>query len=316
MMFANQSPIANSIGYNGGMGYPVPPTPIANVGGYGYNQPANYGYNPYMQQTTYTGYNPYMNQQQQPVGGSGFEQYLQQPIAGGAFAQYNPQQSYGYGYQSQPMVGGYYTNNYYGANPYLIQRQMELQRMQEEEAMKQQASIMKMISRNVNSYLGVEVDDEYLSQYDPYYVDQKEIQCEQHWQRMQRLEQLSQQQDNVSTQISRMNQNNNTRMAQMKENYPDDMSLFEFLERAGELYCEAKAARGYQQEREVNRVYNQGNFQHLLNLHNTSGSYYSSIMNFDPNDISTDDLEVTLPENLARSYSERKAKFFSAILGG
>lgn len=270
MMFSNQSPIGYGNGYTGGMGYPIPPNPIANVGGYGYNQP-NYG-----------GYNPYMNQQ----------------------------------YQSQPMIGGYYTNNYYNTNPYLVQRQMELQRIQEEEAIKQQASIMKFISKNVSAYLGYEVNDEYLSQYDPYIKDPKEIQCEQHWERMQRLERLSQQQQNVTTQATRMNQNNNARMAMMKEKYPDDMSLFDFLEVAGELYCEAVAAKGLRQETQVNRLYNQNDFRQLLNLHNTGGSYYNSIMNFNPDDASIDDEEITLPENLARTYSERKAKFFNAILGG
>lgn len=285
MMFMNQSPIGNSVGYNGGIGCPVPPNPIANIGGYGYNQPMNY-----------SGYNPYANQQQ--VGTYGANPYIQP------------------NYQPQPMIGGFYTNNYYNSNPYLVQRQMELQRIQEEEAMKQQASIMKFISKNVNGYLGVEVDDEYLSQYDPRYMDPKEIQCGQHWERMQRLEQLSQQQQNVTTQASKMNQNNNARMAQMKEKYPDDMSLFQFLEVAGELYCEAVAAKGREQEMQVNRLYNQGDFRQLLNLHNTGGSYYSSIMNFNPDDTSIDDMEITLPENLARSYSERKAKFFNAILGG
>lgn len=270
MMFANQSPIGYSNGYTGGIGNPVPPNPIANIGGCGYNQPmGNYGYN------------PYMNQQ----------------------------------YQQQPITGGYYTNNYYTQNPYLVQRQMELQKMQEEEANRQQASIMKFISRNVNRSLGYEVNDEYLSQYDPVYRDPKEIQCEQHWDRMQRLEQLSQQQQ-VSTPVTRMNDNNNARIAQMKERYPDDMDLFAFLEVAGELYCEAVAEKGRQQEVQINRLYNQNDFRQLLNLHNTGGSYYSSIMNFNPDDVSIDDMEITLPENLARSYSERKAKFFNAILGG
>ncbi len=311
MMFNNLSPTVDSMGINGGMGYPVPPNPIVSIGGVGYNQPIQTtGYNPYLTQAS----QPQVNMQStyQPtqigytsplmVGGNGM------PITG----QYMPYQQFS---QPQPMVGSYYTGaGYYAANPYLIQRQMEIQRLQEEELEKQQAGLMKMISKNVNSYLGVEVDEDFLKQYDPVYKDPKEIKCEQNWSRMVHLEQLSQSPNKVQTRVYTINQNNNIRIAKMKERYPDDMTLFEFLEIAGELYNEAITSKIQQQEQQVNRLYQQSSYSNLLNIHN-NGSYYNKIMNFQPDDISVDDLEVTLPENLARTYDQRRADFFKAILG-
>lgn len=303
MIFNNVSSTVDSIGYNGGIGYSVPPNPMFNVGGIGYNQPMSMstGYNPYAMQANQpqpimqTIYQPQGYTSPNMVGNNGM------PIAGQ--------------YQPQPMVGSYYTGaGYYAQNPYLIQRQMELQRIQEEEMAKQQASIMKMISKNVNNYLGVEVDDEYLSQYDPVYKDPKEIKCEQNWGHVQHLEQLLQSQTKIKTKVDTINENNNARMAKMKETYPDDMSLFDFLERAGELYAEAVTNKRQQQEKQVNRLYQQSSYSNLLNIHN-NGSYYNKIMNFQPDDVSVDDLEVTLPENLARTYDKRRADFFAAILG-
>ena len=145
-MFNTQSPIINNI-MSGGMGNTIPPNSIGNVniGGMGYNQPQ---------------FNPYASVQQ-----TGFipQQQYQQPQMNGYENNYN-----------QPQMNGYYNNIYNGYyNPYMAQRQQELYEAQQKELQQQQTNIWKLVSKKVNHALGKEVDDKYLSMYDPVTYDTK-----------------------------------------------------------------------------------------------------------------------------------------------
>lgn len=306
-MFNMQSPIVNNI-IGGGMGNTIPPNPIdntINIGGMGYNQQQ---FNPYanVQQQQTSGFNPYQQMNyQQPMMQQ--QMMYQQPQIGGY------QQPMINNYQ-QPQMGGYYNSIYNGYyNPYLAQRQQELYEAQQKELQMQQSNIWKMLSRGVNKALGKEVDDQYLSMYDPVTYDTKEQKIYEQFNHFEYLDRINSQGTPIRTPASIMVENNIKRYELAKERFPDDTSLYDFLANAGELYAEMLMDKAKHEQRQLNRLYNQNDYQQLVNLHNKTGSYYNQLMNNNP---SIDDMEITLPSHLSTEYQRRKQAFINSIMGG
>lgn len=349
-MFNMQSPIVNNIMVNGGVCNNTPlnySDNFINVGDNGYNQQqfnpymntvqSGNGFNPYQEQTNMNqlnqsiqqpqinGFNPYQQQYQntnQQV--DEFNQYYQQqqqyqnqqPQMNG-FNPYQQQyQNINYNQQSQQM-GGYYNSIYDGYyNPYMAQRQQELQQIQMKEIQLQQSAIWKLLSKKVNHALGREVDDEYLSKlYDPVIIDQKEQASIDKYNHMQQLENIYRQGPMyIKTPNTVRIENNIQRFELAKKRFPDDTSLYDFLSQAGELYSDVIMSKVKKDQKQLNKLYNHNDYQQLINMHTKTESYFNKLLN--NNGQSIDDMEITLPSHLNTEYQRRKQAFMNSILGG
>lgn len=277
-MFNMQSPIINNMGLNNQI--------------YGYQQPQQF--------INYQQPQQFMNYQQ-PQMNYGYPQQFQ---------------TYGYPPQQQYYnMGSYYNGNQMYYNPYLQQNLYYQQQIQQQEIMKKQSEIMKTLSRNLHKSMGNEISEEELSElYDPKPIDPKMYEMMNTAQHIAKLETLSKN-PITNTPVQKIIDNNNKRLSYIKQSYPDDMSLFDFLEKAGELYTQIVNEEYMAKSKEINNLYNQSQYKDLLNSSMRPDSYSSTILNFKPNDnFSLDDLEITLPNQIASKYEQRRSEFLQSIL--
>lgn len=277
-MFNIQSPIINNMGLNNQI--------------YGYQQPQQF--------INYQQPQQFMNYQQSQMN-YGYPQQFQ---------------TYGYPPQQQYYnMGSYYNGNQMYYNPYLQQNLYYQQQIQQQEMMKKQSEIMKTLSRNLHKSMGNEISEEELSElYDPKPIDPKMYEMMNTAQHIAKLETLSKN-PITNTPVQKIIDNNNKRLSYIKQSYPDDMSLFDFLEKAGELYTQIVNEEYMAKSKEINNLYNQSQYKDLLNSSMRPDSYSSTILNFKPNDnFSLDDLEITLPNQIASKYEQRRSEFLQSIL--
>jgi hypothetical protein len=228
---------------------------------------------------------------------------------GGMYNGYIPPQPIGnmINIGGQGYNGGYYNgiyNNYF--NPYLAMQQEELRKAQEREMLRQQSEIMKSISRNVNTALGRDVDDEYLSQYDPIEYDNEKVQNDMLYDRLVNLDRTA---TTFNPRLANFVEYNNKMFDAAKERFPDNTGVINFFSQAGELYAEAMMREWKEKQKDLTQLYNSDKYKQLINLHSKGGSLGNLNRNIDVND-----MEITLPNHLQNEYTARKAAFLDAIL--
>jgi len=244
---------------------------------------------------------------------------------------------------NQQHLGGYYNNNYY-VNPYLQQYQEKLRIAEERENNRKQADVWKTIARKVAAALGNEVDEEKLKElYDPKYVENysedaigipikikiiKDGEKEHIFEECGSGKPLPIQLQAVSANSSLMNLHLNwtgrnpylessiLKMNQMyeenKKRFPDDISLSQFLQNAGELYVESMIDKSRQQRKDKTQVYSPGDYSQLINMHSNSRSFFPEVFGQQRPDIG--DMEIRLPDHLKTERQARKELFLNAIL--
>jgi len=244
---------------------------------------------------------------------------------------------------NQQHLGGYYNNNYY-VNPYLQQYQEKLRIAEERENNRKQADIWKTVSRKVTSALGNEVDEEKLKEvYDPKYIEnysedaietpikvrvikdgEKEYTFEECGVGRPipiKLQSISANSSLMSLHLNWTGRNRYIdasiiRMNQIydenKRRFPDDITLSQFLQNAGELYVESIIDKSRQQRKDKTQVYSTGDYNQLINMHGNSKSFFPEVFGQQRPDIG--DMEIRLPDHLKTERQARKEQFLNAIL--
>ena len=213
-------------------------------------------------------------------------------------------------YYNQMMNGGYYSGYYNNYNPQEIMRQMEEQRKAQEQAMRNQIEIQKMKARLYNSFNGIENDEDYLEKfYNPntYSEIQKDLDD---YDEMIRLATIS----NDPNRLIGPNQyaiNEFARISNdIRSRHPVDQSFNDFMNSAGDLYRDALINESARMLRKnIGNTYDRQAYNQLANMHRQS-SFASLRQN-----VSVDDLSISLPKHLqqSQSYQERKNQFLSYI---
>lgn len=213
-------------------------------------------------------------------------------------------------YYNQMMNGGYYSGYYNYYNPQEIMRQMEEQRKAQEQAVRNQIEIQKMKARIFNTFNGFETDEEYLEEYynpNTYTEIQKDID---EYNEMIRLSAIS----NDPSRIVGPNQFMISQVARISEDirskHPVDQSFTDYMNTAGDIYRDALLNENARELRNnIANTYDRNAYSQLTNMHRQS-SFASLKQN-----VSIDDLSISLPKHLqhSQSYQERKNQFLSYI---
>ena len=291
-----QQPYDPSNPYN--MGYNSIPNCYGN-NGYGYNQQQN--------QYNYGGYNNQYNYNQQ-------QQFM------------NPYDNNGYGYNQQQNQYGYnnYTNtNYYNGtriyDAYESLRMEEQLERQRKEYLEQQYKIDCMLAKSASTFLGREIVVQ------PYYYDDEKSFKEKYPEIAQRIDEIRHYNylaeisyNAVEIQEARQEAEvraNLNRLADIQEQqqklHKPDISFYDYMETAGELYALALEADQRKLERQYDRLYDQQAFQDVLKMHRNN-----NFLNMFKKEQSKDEINISLPENLKTAYFERRQKFLASIMGG
>lgn len=225
------------------------------------------------------------------------------------------------------MNSPYYTNNYSYNNPYALAQQQKAMEAARNEEMRKQTDTMKAISRMCHKALGDVADDdmeEYVNkQYDRNEEYEKEFnQMVEDVRLYLRLGNLRPVQPNYGylEYCAKVRKS-------YKDKYPDDMSLAEFLENAGELYRDSLIEMNQRKQRDGKLKYSTQGYKDLVALHRSSSSYFNSALTGKNNSIEIGDLEfhlptapgektritVNMPAKIAE-YNERRNQFIEACL--
>ncbi len=242
---------------------------------------------------------------------------------------------------NQQNLGGYYNNNYY-YNPYLFQQQEMLRIAQQKEEARKQSDVWKLVSRKVNTILGNEIDEEKLKElYDPKFAEEydddaidtpikvKIIDSEGnetkfkevgkgkvvpiHLQslRSNTLMDLHLNWTGINPQVNNMINRMNQIYDESKRRFPDDISLYEFLKNAGELYVEGMIERDRKNRKDKTQVYSATDYSKLLNAH-SHNSFFPEVFGSQRPDLG--DMEITLPSHLKNERDQRRQMFLDAII--
>ena len=213
-------------------------------------------------------------------------------------------------YAQQMMNGGYYSGYYNYYNPQEIKRQMEEQRKAEEARIQNEISIQKMKAKIYNTLNGLETDEEYIEKlYNPntYVEINKDIRD---YEEILRLSEIA----NDPNRRVGPNMTYISNMARISEEirskHPIDQSFTDFMNTAGDLYREALINENIRELRKnIANTYDRDAYNQLTNMHRQS-SFASLRQN-----VSLDDLSISLPDHLKRSneYQERKSQFINFI---
>ena len=210
---------------------------------------------------------------------------------------------------NQMMNGGYYSG-YYNYNPQEIMRQMEEQRKAQEEAVRNQIEIQKMKARIYNTLNGIETDEEFLETYfnpNTYVELQKDVDD---YNEMVRLSSIANDPNRVIgpnyyiiNQFARISED-------IRSKHPVDQSFEQYMNTAGDAYRDALINENARELRKnIANTYDRQAYNQLTNMHRQS-SFASLRQN-----VSVDDLSISLPKHLQQSssYQERKNQFLSYI---
>lgn len=215
----------------------------------------------------------------------------------------------GAGY-NQGMMGGYYNphaQSYY--NPYLIHQQQQKLESKMKEEKKKQSEIWKKLSRNVNSATGlIENIEDHVKRYDPIEENNEEYIEEMKYHKLQSI------QNNHVVNNVRINAvveiHNRT-----KSEFPDEMSLAEYFDKAGQLIVEARIEESRNRQRDVSRLYDRTQYSDLVKMHSRDNNYFNSVFagGYRNPHVSIDDMEVKLPDSISNEYFDKKRAFLESI---
>lgn len=229
----------------------------------------------------------------------------------------------GYNNMNLGNMGGYYNNQYNYYNPYLVQQQQQLYEAQLKEQLRQQSDVLKTISRSVNKALGADIDmEKHLEQYNPenYFKDQFNTPANDYYNSEQAVhDKLMNIHFNGITGNPyniRLIQANNILYDQEKQKRPDEYGIIEYNKSAGELYNEIVEQEQRNMQRNLTRLYNPTQYNQLVKMNSGANSYFNSVFQGTAmqKEMNIDDMEVTLPSHLVKSYDDRKRAFLDAIL--
>lgn len=236
-------------------------------------------------------------------------------LTGGGFIPPNPIGNIvnmgGMGYNMNPQqmnMGGYYNNSYTFANPYLIAKQQEMYEAQMREAQRQQADMMKTLVSKVNRALGQETSEELLKMYDPVYVKQDDEELMTY-----KLLDVNNNGLNYNPRIVASIEAHNKIYDKHKEQFPDEMGIMEFHDKAGVLCREMLLQQAEDKQRDLSQLYSREEYRKLLSKYKGT-TYIDSIYNGKmPGPIGIDDMEISLPERIKNVYAERRQKFLNSF---
>ena len=250
---------------------------------------------------------------QNMMGQNNMQYYSNAPTFGniGGYGYNNQMNPYmNYNPFNQMMNGGYYSGYYNNYNPQEIMRQMEEQRKAQEQAVRNQINIQKMKARIFNTFNGYETDEEYLETYynpNTYSEIQKDIDD---YNEMIRLSNISNNPNNVLGPNQFMINHAARISEEIRSKHPVEQSFVDYMNTAGDIYRDALLNENARELRKnIANTYDKDAYSQLANMHRQS-SFASLKQN-----ISVDDLSISLPSHLQRSqsYQERKNQFLSYI---
>lgn len=213
-------------------------------------------------------------------------------------------------YNQQMMMNGGYYSGYYGYDPQLIRQQIEEQQRLQQEQLRNEINLNKLKARIYNTGNGIESDDDYLEKlFNPntYAEINKDLND---YEEMRKLSEMSYDPARQpAPNIAFINQYNQISQAN-RAKHPVDQSLADFLNTAGDIYCEALINENAREMRKnIANTYDREAYNQLANMHRQS-SFASLRQN-----VSVDDLSIGLPDHLRHNqeYQERKNQFLNFI---
>lgn len=225
------------------------------------------------------------------------------------------------------MNAPYYTNNFVYNNPYAaLQRQRAEEAAKKEQARKQ-GDMFKSITKQVHKALG-DMDDEQLDKFveDKYDYDKVHKAISELREELELYGSLTRLQP-IPPNYAYLAKAANISKS-YKDRFPDDMSLAEYLDKAGELYREALIDLNKRAQRDGKLKYNSSRFNSIVDMHRDSSSYFNKILTGQQQSIDIGDLEIRLPDGESgdrlsivpnmpsriQEYAERKRQFLEACL--
>jgi len=250
-----------------------------------------------------------------PIGYNGYNQNPPQmnypPYNNGGYYNQNQQQMNNGGYYNQNIGYGYY-------NPYLIQKQQEQLRAQEDEARRNQSDIWKKLSRNANKYNDI-IDsddmDNHLKRYDyesedtnskDYYLEQKQLE----------IDNIVDNGINVELLPSSRVEAINNEIARVQQIIPPDISAHDYMIKFGDLYYEMwKDKLKRNSVNRTDKMYDTTSYQELARLHNSPDSFFTRVFGNNNTSLNMDDMTVSMPKGLSEDeeYSKRRQQFIDSI---
>lgn len=226
---------------------------------------------------------------------------------------YNPSNN---PYMNNPQYNTYYNNmGYY--NPYLERMKMEQYQIQLRNQMIEQADIYKRLCKLANRDKSPEELEILLSQYDipdnSNYLEvrQEQLEYEKHCKfTMMNLYPEYYTPDYNQGYINAINME----IARVREKYPDDMSLGEWLERSGELITENMIRESQRRVSNLNNLYDSNRYRSLVDSYSHPGQSYFDSLFKQPTTI--DDMEVKLPYHMRDEFVKKRQDFMESILKG
>lgn len=243
------------------------------------------------------------------------------PIGGPIYGQTQPVMSPGFNPYSGGYMGGYYGGGYM-MNPYAYQQQKRAEEAAKREQERMQSDILKNLSRLAHKSLG-DIDkfedfEEHLKQYDPVSIDNEAAEAEREYNKLLNTVPL-QPNWNYIAYCNKVHDENMKR-------FPNNMSLFEYLEHAGELYLESIVEKSKQLSRDGKMQYDTDQYRRLLADHKAMSGYFNSALTGGLKSVNVDDMEIQLPNNgeagkivvtapsHMQEYNARKAAFLAELM--
>lgn len=218
----------------------------------------------------------------------------------------------------QGYVGGYYNNmynNYY--NPYLAIQAQQAREAQFKEEQRKQSDIMKKISRAVNKAAGSDISDEDLNKIYDYKeperckTDTDSVEYMQSYVYNLHVNGL-----NYLPQDIQYINYFNSMYDKTRQEIPNDISMYEYNNKMSEQYIQMLLDKDKQKQKEISKLYNNNDYRKLLDMNSKSNSYFNSIFNGRTmdNNVTIDDMEISLPNHISNEYQTRRKMFIDAIL--
>lgn len=218
-------------------------------------------------------------------------------------------------------MGGYYSNNYNNFyNPYLAMQQQKIQEAQMREMQKQQSGIYKRISRSVNRALGNDIDEDYLNKrydYNTSYNNPNQLTEDQmeDIKMNQLIDLYYNPQSYCNYENLRFIEMSNRIHDRNKQQFPDDTSLYDFMENSYKLYGAILDEQLRHSQRNLSKLYNSKQYNELIQLHSNGTGYFNTVFNngMMNNNSNIDDMEIRMPSKMQDMYKQRRQAFLDSI---
>lgn len=233
----------------------------------------------------------------------------------------------GIGYMPGRMMNSaYYNNTFSYNNPYLMLQRQRAMEAAKKEAERRQSDAMKSLSRIAHQAIGDMKSEEELEEHLKRNYDYESRNAEmevmvQELRNYNKLANLKPVQPNYNYLAYAQKVSKS-----YKDKYPDDMSLADFLDKAGELYRDALVEMHERDQKNGKLKYNSNSYKNIVDMHRSSSSYFNDILT-GKKSIDIGDLEIQIPDgerpkmvlnmpSKMQEYADRKAKFIAACLSG